>query len=127
MMNTTLDYVARTPLLEKEKCFDTDFVVDSIKGARRSNLVFEPMSVTVQPIVNRGDWNIDKNGFCIIKAKTGLSAKEAFEKTEETKKAYWYEIEALLHEKFPQYARIESYDFTVSIRCTALYRCQHKY
>lgn len=114
-METILDYVARTQVLEKEKCFDTDFVVDWIEGARRSNLVFEPKNATVTPIRDPDKFDIDTNGFCIVKAKTNLTVEDAFEKKQETKKAYWYEIEALVHAKFPRYSRIESYDSTAGL------------
>lgn len=112
-MKTALDYVSRTPILEKEKSFDTDFLVDWIPGARRSNIVFEQKDVLVTPILDSEHWDIDQHGFCILKAKTNLSVEKAFEKEKETQKAYWYEIEALLHDKFPQHSRIEGYDFTV--------------
>lgn len=112
-MKTALDYVSRTPILEKEKSFDTDFLVDWIPGARRSNIVFEQKDVLVTPILDSEHWDIDQHGFCILKAKTNLSVEKAFEKEKETQKACWYEIEALLHDKFPQHSRIEGYDFTV--------------
>ncbi|OBT61250.1 hypothetical protein VE03_09670 [Pseudogymnoascus sp. 23342-1-I1] len=111
-----MSYLARTLLFETEKAFDTDFPVDNINGARRTNHETDERVVKLHEVKDPGYWDLNVHGFCILNAKTHLDPHDAFTKKKEVQKAYWYEIEALLHEKFPEYSRIESYDCTVRKR-----------
>ncbi len=112
-MQTSISYLAQDPIFEREKPFDTDVPVDHIAGARASNHRNDERDVTVDPVTDPTEWDLEKHGFCFIKAKTELSAEDALTRKREVQKDYWYEIEALLHEHFPQYSRIECYDCTV--------------
>lgn len=114
IMETSIPYLAADPLFDVEKPFDTDVPVDHIPGSRESNHVNDERAVTVHLITNPQEWDLEKHGFCFIRAKTSLSAEDAFTRKREVQKDYWFEIEALLHERFPEYSRIECYDCTVS-------------
>ena len=114
-MQTSISYLAQDPVFDVEKPFDTDVPVNYIARARASNHSNDERDVTVIPIVDPTEWDLEKHGFCFIKAKTGLKAEDALTRKREVQKDYWYEIEALLHERFPQYSRIDCYDCTV--RC----------
>lgn len=112
-METSISYLAQDPIFEWEKPFDTDVPVDHIPRARAANHKNDEREVTVFPIIDATQWDLEKHGFCFIKATTGLTAEDALTRKEEVQKDYWYEIEALLHQRFPQYSRIECYDCTV--------------
>ena len=112
-MQTSISYLAQDPIFDVEKPFDTDVPVDHITRARASNHSNDERDVTVIPIIDPAEWDLEKHGFCFIKAKTGLKAEDALTRKREVQKDYWYEIEALLHEYFPQYSRIDCYDCTV--------------
>lgn len=114
-MQTSISYLAQDPIFDREKPFDTDVPVDHIARARASNHRNDERDVTVFPVTDPAEWDLERHGFCFIKAKTGLKAEDALTRKREVQKDYWYEIEALLHEHFPQYSRIEGYDCTV--RC----------
>jgi len=112
-METTMNYIARSPIFETEKAFDTDFPVDNIEGARGTNHTTDARTVIVHPIQDPTYWDLDVHGFCILKEKTNLDPQDAFSRKREVQEDYWFEIEAILHEAFPRYSRIESYDCTV--------------
>jgi hypothetical protein len=114
-METSISYLAQDPLFDIEKPFDTDVPVDHIPGARASNHKNDERAMTVYPITDPCEWDLEKHGFCFIRAKTGLTAQDALTRKREVQKGYWFEIEALLHENFPQYSRIECYDCTVCL------------
>jgi len=115
-MQTSISYLARDSIFDKEKPFDTDVPVDHIPHARASNHSNDEQNVAVFPITDSTEWDLEKHGFCFIKAKTTLTAQDAFTRKREVQKGYWFEIEALLHERFPQYSRIECFDCTVRKR-----------
>lgn len=119
-MKTSISYLAQDAIFDKEKPFDTDVPVDHIAGARASNHQSDERTVTVYPIINPGEWDLEKHGFCFIKAKTRLNSQDALTRKKEVQKEYWYEIEAVLHDNFPQYSRIECYDCTVWCHCSFL-------
>ena len=121
-METSISYLAQHPIFDIEKPFDTDVPVEHIPGARASNHRNDQRDVTVYPITNPKDWDLEKHGFCFIRAKTNLTADDAFQRKREVQKDYWYELEALLHENFPEYSRIECYDCTV---CCSSLRIPH--
>lgn len=112
-METSISYLAKDPIFDIEKPFDTDVPVDHIPGARASNHKNDERTMTVYAITDSQEWDLEKHGFCFIHAKTKLKAEDAFTRKKEVQKDYWFEIEALLHENFSQYSRIECYDCTV--------------
>ncbi|GAW14059.1 hypothetical protein ANO14919_034510 [Xylariales sp. No.14919] len=116
MMRTSISYLAQDPIFDSEKPFDTDVPVDHIAHARASNHSNDEREVTIFPVTDPSTWDLDKHGFCFIKARTDLKAEDALTRKREVQKDYWYEIEAILHEHFPQYSRIECYDCTVRKR-----------
>ncbi|KAJ5464117.1 CmcJ-like methyltransferase [Penicillium sp. IBT 31633x] len=115
-MDTHIRYVARSSIFETEKAFTTDFPVDHVEGARRTNQEEDHQPVTINCIENPNEWKLDEHGFCFIKAETHVEAPYTLDTRNEIQKSYWQQIEAIVHEKFPQYSRIESFDFTVRKR-----------
>jgi hypothetical protein len=112
-MLTTIPYLARDPIFDKERAFDTDYLERNVGEIRKTNHVFDNQEVTVHDVGSFQGWDLNVHGFCVIKAKTTLSPDDAFNRKKDVQKAYWYEIEAILHERFPEYSRIECYDLTV--------------
>jgi hypothetical protein len=112
-METSISYLAQDLIFDIEKPFDTDVPVDHTPGARASNHRNDERAVTVYAITDPSEWDLEKHGFGFIKAKTGLKAEDALTRKREVQEEYWYEIEALLYENYPQYSRIECYDCTV--------------
>jgi hypothetical protein len=121
-METSIRYLARSPIFEKEKAFSTDFPVDHVEGARRTNNEADDRLVTVAEIKNSSQWKLDVHGFCLLHADTHLDRKDVYTKKKEIQNAYWYEIEAILHENFPQYSRIEGFDLTVCVLLPCIIR-----
>jgi len=115
-METSIPYLARDSIFDIEKPFDTDVPVNHIPGAFASNHITDERAVTIHPITDPSEWDLEKHGFCFIRARTELKAEDALTRKREVQKEYWFEIEALLHENFPQYSRIECYDCTVRKR-----------
>ncbi|KAH0556663.1 hypothetical protein GP486_005535 [Trichoglossum hirsutum] len=112
-METHVRYLARSPIFETEKAFSTDYPVDHVEGARRTNHEVDDRPVTVSAIEDPSYWKLDVHGFCILHAETHL---DPYKKKREVQDAYWYEIEAILHKHFPQYSRIEGFDLTLRKR-----------
>lgn len=122
MFQTQMAYLARSKVFEIEKAFDTDYPVDHVPGARKTNHENDTRQVDVSNITDMNHWDLDTHGFCILKAQTSPQCNETFmdreayaqkDLRERSHKDYWYEIEALLHKKFPCYSRIDGYDCTV--------------
>lgn len=122
MFQTRVAYLARSANFQTEKAFDTDYPVDHVHGARKTNHEDDEQQVNISSIISIDDWDLNTHGFCIIKAETSLRCNDIFLDQEayaqrdsrvQAHKTYWYEIEALLHEKFPCYSRIDGYDCTV--------------
>lgn len=114
MVATTLRYLARDDLWEKEKPYAADFQLDKSLGHKPTNYITsdEPMLVTAIEPEDRFD--LDIHGFCTIKAKTSLRAEDALTQTEEVESVYFAEIEAVLCKHFPVYKRWEPMEFVVS-------------
>lgn len=112
-METSIGYIARTPNLEAEKAFSTDYPVDHIEGARQGNTKLDYRRVTVTAIEDRDKWKLDTHGFCILRGNTHLDTEKVYVDKVAIQDAYWQELEAILHESFPQYSRIECFDLTV--------------
>ncbi|KAM7213092.1 putative CmcJ-like methyltransferase [Rhypophila decipiens] len=117
-METTIQYTDKTPNLATEKAFSTDFPVDHVKGARRTNLKSDVQHVTVNPIdkSTTRKWNLDTNGFCILHHETHLDPEKAYHDKKAVQDDYYRQIEAILHEHLPQYSRVECFDLTVRKR-----------
>lgn len=112
-METHVRYLARSPIFEIEKAFSTDYPVDHVEGARRTNHEADDRPVTVAAVEDPSHWKLDVHGFCFLHAETHLNPNDVYTKKKEVQDAFWYEIEAILHKHFPQYSRIESFDLTV--------------
>lgn len=113
-METYMRYTAKSSVLNAEKAFNIDFPVDHVEEARQTNIVPDIQRVTVNPVTDPHHWTLDVHGFCTLQAKSHLDLQGVFTRKEEMQKAYWYETEAILHQHFPQYSRIEAFDLTVS-------------
>ncbi|KAK1706802.1 putative CmcJ-like methyltransferase [Colletotrichum lupini] len=115
-METTVFYVAKTPNLASEKAFSIDYPVDHVKGARRENTRPDLQPMTISPIVDHDAWKLDIHGFCILHGKAHLDPEKVYTDKASVQDAYWHDIEAIMHENFPQYSRIECFDLTVRKR-----------
>lgn len=115
-METSIRYVARTPILQREKAFSTDFPIDHVVGVeniRARNVEPEDHAVTVEAVEDPSQWKLDVHGFCFLKSETHIDPDKLYKNKKDVQAAYWYEIEAILHEHFPQYSRFEAFDLKV--------------
>ncbi|MCJ1309173.1 hypothetical protein MMC25_002829 [Agyrium rufum] len=117
-IETHLPYLSRVNLYETEKPFGADFPVDHFDGAKLSNHVFEQVPITVQDARDRGPFDLDTNGFCVLQAETSLAAVEASNTKTPAIARFLTEIERLLYKSFPGYSRIEVMDFQVRKRAS---------
>ena len=117
MLKTTIPYVKRDQLYGSEKSYRVDFplTAEEIRnGAKLTNNILDHRLVQVRRIEDLQKFTLDSQGFCIIKATTLLSAEEALTKSESVRESYYAQIENLLLQKFPEYRRIECFEFVVS-------------
>ncbi|KAI0893453.1 putative CmcJ-like methyltransferase [Annulohypoxylon nitens] len=115
-MEASIRYIARTPNLTTEKAFSTDFSVDHIEGARRENTKPDHHRMTLSAIEDRNKWKLDTHGFCFLRGSTHLDPEKVYVDKAAIQDSYWHELEAILHKNFPQYSRIECFDFTARKR-----------
>ncbi|RMJ08400.1 hypothetical protein CDV36_011981 [Fusarium kuroshium] len=111
---TSVPYIARDPLYQKEKPFSCDFNHGDSIFAR--NHKCHPISITVKDIVSPTEFNLDTHGFCVLKANTSVDPERALANKREIEVSYSQEIEKLLHENFPEYSRIEMMNVVVRKR-----------
>ncbi|KAK3379094.1 putative CmcJ-like methyltransferase [Lasiosphaeria ovina] len=111
---TTIQYISRDPLYQVEKAYSADFVPDN--GETPLNHIFDLQPIHVKDIVSPQEFELDVHGFCLLKAKTMLSAEDALTNQSSVEMDYINEIEALLYLKFPEYKRIEAMNFIVRNR-----------
>ncbi|KAK8022426.1 hypothetical protein PG993_013193 [Apiospora rasikravindrae] len=116
-MQSSLYYIEKTANLKQEKAFSTDFTVDHVEGAVDQNATPDCRQVTVNAIQDPDDFQLDVHGFCVLHGQTHLDHEGVYRNKASVQDAYYYEIEAILHEAFPQYSRIEAFDLTA---CTPL-------
>lgn len=110
---TSIPYLARSPVYEREKPYQMDHTVHRPDGIGFANHELERHPITVLDIRNRQKPSIERNGFCIVKANTTLSADQASNARTPAMSKYLDEIERLLYREFPEYSRIEVLDWGV--------------
>lgn len=118
-MKSEIQYIVRKPEPWVEKAFTTDYPIDHVKGVegiRTRNIDWEPRQVIVEEITDLSFWKLDVHGFCFLRAETHIDPDKAYKDKNQVKDAFWYELEAILHEHFPLYSRIEAFDITVGTR-----------
>lgn len=111
-LHTTFPYLARDAIYQKERPYATAFLPES-NDVVLTNHIFDFMDLVVrdaQPL--RESFNLQTQGFCFFKASTSLSSHNVDDERF-VEKTYFDEIEALLHEKFPEYTRLECLDYQV--------------
>jgi len=113
---TSIPYLARSPLYEREKPYQMDHTVPRPDNVGFANHELERHPITVLDIRHRQRPSIERNGFCIVEAKTSLSADQASNARTPIMKEYLNEIEKLLYREFPEYNRIEVLDWGVRRR-----------
>jgi hypothetical protein len=113
MVQTALLYLAPNDLYKTEKPYTASFEVGNIPGAKKSNIITETREVEIAPVQDRSRFQLDVNGFCVLKEKTSLTMEDALAKTDEVELRYQAELEAILHRHFPEYTRFEAVDFVV--------------
>jgi hypothetical protein len=98
-----------------EKPYTTDFAVDHIPGANPSNHRFDYQSLSIADAQNcREGFELQKHGFCFLKAKTSITPDSAKD-NDYVRKVHFPEVETLLHKALPGYERIEYLDHLVSL------------
>lgn len=110
---TSIPYLARNELYKREKPYQIDHSVARPEGADYTNHEFDRRSVTVEDLRHCLKPTIKKNGFCILNAKTTLSADHATNERTPAMTKYLDEVEKLLYKEFPEYSRIEVLDWGV--------------
>ncbi|KAI4287470.1 MAG: hypothetical protein L6R35_003276, partial [Caloplaca aegaea] len=113
---TSIPYLARSPVYEREKPYQMDHTVHRPDGIGFANHELERHPITVLDIRNRQKPSIERNGFCIVKANTTLSADQASNARTPAMSKYLDEIERLLYREFPEYSRIEVLDWGIRKR-----------
>jgi hypothetical protein len=113
MVSTNLQYLARNKLYDTEKPYSADFEIEEQDGIRKSNYIISTEPVFVNAIQPSDNFDLNTHGFCIIKAKTNLRVDDALTQPEAVETAYFDEIEAIIHEHFPEYSRLEGMEFVV--------------
>ncbi|KAI1144799.1 putative CmcJ-like methyltransferase [Nemania diffusa] len=116
MVLTSLKYLARDKLYEVEKPYSAEFEVEDDDGARKSNYVIIEKSLEVQPIERWHKFDLDTNGFCTITAETSLSATDALNEPESVETDYLAQLKVILAQHFPEYSRLEAFEFVVRQR-----------
>lgn len=111
--STCMPYMARDRIYYTEKPYTVDFTPEN--GEAASNHVGDHRQIIVHniPPASRDAFHLDVHGFCVLKAKTKLSAAEALMSTRTVQQAYAEEVEDLLHNTFPEYSRIETMNVVV--------------
>ncbi|KAM0335641.1 hypothetical protein ACHAQA_000690 [Verticillium albo-atrum] len=115
-LTTEIQYLRRNELYRTEKPYSTDFEVEDISGARKSNYTLSPHLVTVNPISGTGVFSLDVHGFCVIRAAAALTPEEALSRSPSAEARYHLELEGILKAAFPEYSRFEPMDFVVRKR-----------
>lgn len=112
-IHTRFPYLARDVLYLEQKPFATDFVPKVSDDVQMTNHRFDFMDLVVvdaQP--DREKFCLHENGFCFLRSKTVLTSTTANDPMF-VERAYYAEIEALLHKHFPEYSRLECLDHQV--------------
>lgn len=113
-ISSYMTFLSRDDLYQAEKPYTTDFPVDHIEGAKITNHIFDVRPVTFHDgRVVKKPFDLDKNGFCFIEAKTSLQAEDATSERTPVMEKYMQEISDILSMKFPQYKEIKCMDFQV--------------
>ena len=112
---TSIPYLARNELYKREKPYQLDHTVARPDGVDFTNHEFDRYSVTVEDLRHGPKPLIEQNGFCIVNAKTTLSADHASNERTPAMTKYLDEIEKLLYRQFPEYSRIEVLDWGVRL------------
>lgn len=113
-MEAVIRFVANSAVLSQEKAFSTDFSVDHVPGAKRTNQEPDDRSLSVSPI-DRSEfakWDLDTHGFCVLRADNKIDRELAFTDKARVKDEYWARIEGIIHAAFPRYSRVEAFDLT---------------
>jgi hypothetical protein len=114
MVDTELLYLARDELYTIEKPYKASFDIKENDIIKRTNYVLSTQTVSIRDIHAADKFDLDTNGFCVIKEKTNLNAEDALAAPELVESAYLNELEAILLERFPEYRRLEPFEFVVS-------------
>lgn len=114
MVETHLKYLSRDPLYTKEKPFSFEFPIhDEGNEIRRTNVVMTKTPVTIRDMGFSNTFTLDVNGFCVLNEETDLDVTEALRNPGGAEASYLSQLETILHKHFPQYVRLEPFEFVV--------------
>jgi hypothetical protein len=111
--STSISYLARLPLYQKEKPYSADF--DPGDGNHRTNHVFDDKTVTIHQVDSTRTFDLNVNGFCMLRSEPCFRAENALQNPRDVEEACFAEAEALLHYHFPEYERIDAMSMTVCV------------
>ncbi|KAG5770492.1 hypothetical protein H9Q72_002657 [Fusarium xylarioides] len=115
-LDIQLPYLKRDDLYRHQKPYTTDFAIDHIPDSVASNHRFDYQNVHVVDAQDSLEkFDLERNGFCFIKAKTSITLESAND-TEYVRDVYFPEVEKALHMALPGYERIDYLDHLVRIR-----------
>lgn len=111
---TTFPYLARDALYRKEKPYASDFSVEDSEVVLTNHIIDFMDSIVSDARPRRESFSLQLHGFCFLQASTSVDTHNAGDErfVEET---YFDEIEAVLHDKFPEYSRLECLDYQVCL------------
>lgn len=113
VVRTLMPFLTRSALYMNEKPYTVDFDISDIEGAKASNHTFDFHVVDVHDIrESEHPFSIERNGFMVLERNTSLDELNSAD-PEFIKNIYYHELEALMYEQFPDYARFEILDHQV--------------
>lgn len=113
MVGSKLQYLARDKLYEVEKPYSVEYEIEDSIGVKSTNYILATEPVTIHAIGPSDTFELDTNGFCVVKAKTNLNVQDALTRPEAVESDYVSQVKAILHERFPEYEKIEVFEFVV--------------
>lgn len=116
MIKTTLQYLARDKLYEIEKPYRAEFDIEETGNVKSTNHIFAIEPVVIHAIQPSDNFELDKNGFCVLDEKISLDVHAALTTPDSVESAYLQELEVILSRRFPEYKRLEPVEFVVRKR-----------
>ncbi|KAI1408049.1 putative CmcJ-like methyltransferase [Hypoxylon sp. FL1857] len=116
MVDTTLQYLARDKLYEIEKPYSAEFEVGEHDGIQKTNYILSTETVTIHPIEPLDNFELSRNGFCVINEETHVNESEALKCPEVVEAAYLNQLKSILARRFPEYTRLEPLEVVVRKR-----------
>jgi hypothetical protein len=113
-VQASMFFVKDLALYLKEKPFNVEFPIDSIPGARTTNLETEAKEVVIHDLRSRESFcSVEQHGFEVINHKTEMNTQD-FTNITLVESVYFKEMEALLKSRFHA-SKVVFFGWVVSI------------